>query len=186
MHTLTKKEGNKQVTHHFHHVTETDGSTKHVYLGTDRKKAEDRLTRLKVERIRSSNKLIKQIEDVQVRLNKLGESGKSYEDRVAELRKQMKKERYTEQVFDQVGPGYPGMRFFTVVVIIAALAGLGYFAYAQPAITGAAITTVKEVSGKKSFQLIGGLILGIAALSLFTYTTEYRFMHRHDRYKPPK
>jgi len=102
MHKLRKKKGGKTTTHHFSHVTEPDDKKKHVYLGTKPKQAKDKLTKLRVERVRSHSKVMKDAEEVKAKLQKLGHHNKSYDQVLSEATMMHYKQKSIDRMFGMI------------------------------------------------------------------------------------
>lgn len=185
MHKLHKKRGKKKETHHFHHVKEKDGSKKHVYLGSDEKKSKDRLTKLKVERIRSDNKLFSQLNNAQAKLSKLGHHNRSYDSIVEDVIKSHHHEKHVDRMLtDDTRTAFP----FAYVVGIVGLIGFGatlYFFLQNPSITGAAVQTITSLAANRLVSTSAGIFIVIMILGLVLHTVDYKHKHRHDQFKPP-
>ncbi|MBW2967176.1 hypothetical protein KY362_01690 [Candidatus Woesearchaeota archaeon] len=183
MHKLKGKKEGKM--HYFHHVKESDGSKKHVYLGSDRKNAEDRLTKLRVARIRSDNKLINEMEKVQVRLHKLGAYDIPYDSKLSEVRQQMNKKKNVDRLLRDDIRQFPVKAFviFIAVFIAGALAIVTFSS--DPALTGAAVAGAQKVVSHSAFSMSFVLFTTVAAICLVLYAADYQHRHRHDKYKPP-
>ncbi|MBN1544982.1 hypothetical protein JW898_05995 [Candidatus Woesearchaeota archaeon] len=187
MHKLEEKRGKRKVTHHFSHVTEKDGSKKHVYLGTDPKQATERLTKLQVERMRSNNRLIKDMDDVQKRLERLGHHNRPYDSVVDDLRLRYHKQRQAEKMLSQgAKENFP---LSTYILVIAAVLILGvsfYYMLSDPAVTGAAVGGVTKLATNHAISAVSGMLVVIAILGLVLHAAEHRHRHRHDRFKRPE
>jgi hypothetical protein len=183
MHTLHEKRGRKKVTHYFHHVTEKDGTKRHVYLGTDEEKAKDRLTKLRVARLRSENKLIKEMEEVQRDLQKLGEYSKSYEQLEEELMRNYHRERHAEKLLGDAAKPFPTARYVAIFGAIMVLTSVFYYLFADPSITGAAIAGVKGAVESELIKTCIFLGLGVVVLAGVFHLSDYALRHKHDRYK---
>jgi hypothetical protein len=185
MHKLHKKRGKKKETHYFHHVKEKDGSKKHVYLGSDEKKSKDRLTKLKVERIRSNNKLVRQMDKTQQKLSKLGHYNKSYDDIVDDVIKKHHIEKHVEHMVSTDNKsGFP----FAYIIGIIALIGFGttmYFFVQNPTITGAAVQTITSLAANRLVSTAAGMFAVILILGLVLHAVDHHHKHRYDKFKPP-
>ncbi|MBW2997429.1 hypothetical protein KY349_03780 [Candidatus Woesearchaeota archaeon] len=186
MHKLKKKKGKKTVTHHFHHVKEKDGSKKHVYLGTSKKKAEERLTKLQLERMRSDDKLFKDIEKVQTKLNKLGHHNRHYDDVVRDIRMRHSKQTQVSKLLSkEIKTAFPFAGYLLTFLIIVFLGAGWIFLNSTPSITGASVinatatTTINNIIAG-SFGMLAFIII----VSLVLHYSDYRHHHRHDKYKP--
>ena len=173
MHKLKQKRGKKSVTHHFHHITETDGSKKPVYLGTNPKKAKEKLTKLQVERIRSNNRLIQKMEDVQVKLDRLGHHNRPFDDIVSDIEKRYSRQKHSEALLDQaIAPAFPWHKYtliFTVSFVAFFL--ISYSILSGPVITGSAVQKLTSVT-KNEIVSVGSAILA-AIILLFGFLLHY-------------
>lgn len=186
MHKLKEKKGKKTVTHHFHHVTEKDGSKKHVYLGTSRKKADERLTKLQLERMRSDDKLFKDIEKVQTKLNKLGHHNRNYDDVVRDIRMRQSKQAQVSKLLDQeVKTAFPFAGYLLAFFVIVFLGAGWIFLNSTQSITGASVYNA-PATGVINNLIAGsfGMLAVIIIISLVLHYSDYRHHHRHEKYKP--
>ncbi|MBW2971723.1 hypothetical protein KY359_01680 [Candidatus Woesearchaeota archaeon] len=187
MHRLEEKKGRRTVTHHFHHVTDEDGSKKHVYLGTDPSKAKDRLTKLRVERMRSDNKLIKEVEAVQAKLGKLGHYNKSYDAVVDDVRKQYYRQKHVEKLLThEEKTNVPHSSYILIFLALAVIAGSFYVIFSEPTVTGAAVEGITKMATNQVMSTAVGMFVVIAILGIVLHAADYRHRHKHDEYKPPK
>jgi hypothetical protein len=183
MHKLKKKRGKKTVTHHFHHVTEKDGSKKHVYLGTDSKKAKDNLTKLQVERMRSTNKLVKDLESAQQKLNKLGHYNRPYEDILTGIKQNHYKQKHSEALIRQTTEQqFPWFKY-TVIFIVAFLAffTVFYSALSNPTITGAATQGITKIETNTLVSTAAAILSLIIILAIVLQYIDYK--HKKHRTK---
>ena len=187
MHRLKKKKGKKTVTHHFHHVKGKDGKKKAVYLGTSPKKAKDKLTKLRVERIRSDSRLIREMDAAQQKLNRLGHHNRPHGEILKDIRLKHNKQIHVERLLNsevrEVFPLYGYTLVFVAVMLITA--GVFYVA-TTPTITGAAVEGAADIMTSKVAATAIGMLIVIVILGIILHHTEYRHRTRHDRYKHPK
>jgi hypothetical protein len=190
MHTLHEKRGRKTVTHYFHHVTEKDGTKKHVYLGTDPRKGKEKLTMLRAQRITSDNKTVKELDSVQAKLDEIGNFNRSYDDILADIKIRHAKGAHAEKLLaNEVRSNFPLGRYFAIAVSIVSLTAILFFLSDSPVITGAAVNSGRIVAdmalsnaGSTTFIILTVVLV----LGMMFYSVEYAHKHRHDRYKPPE
>lgn len=185
MHRLKQKKGKKTVTHHFHHVTEPDGSRKHVYLGTDPGQAGENLTRMKVARIRSQNSLIREMEDVQARLDGIAHQQRKYEDILRDLKIKHEKRLEIERLLGrEVREAFPFYGYVLVFIAFMGLTAGAFFLVTTPGITGAAVQGMAAVASNNLVSMGAGMLAVIVILGLVLHHADHRHKHRHDKYKP--
>jgi len=185
MHTLHEKRGNKIVTHHFDHVTEKDGTKKHVYLGTDPKASKEKITKLRAQRIHSDNKLIKELDSVQQKLHAIGNFDQSFDSMLADIKTKNAKKSHAERLVEEEES--KDRRYFFIIFSIAVLTAASYYALSNPVVTGAAVKTGKIMSNIASSQLGSSsiiILVSILVLGMIFHSLDYLHKHRHDRYKP--
>jgi hypothetical protein len=187
MHTLHEKRGNKVVTHHFDHVTEKDGTKRHVYLGTDPKASREKITKLRAQRIHSDNKLIKELDSVQQKLHAIGNFDQSFDSLLADIKTRNAKKSHAEHLLGDEES--KNKRYFFILIAVAVLTAAAYYAISSPAVTGAVTMTEKVASGiasnnmfSSAFTILGAVFL----LGLVFHGMEYVHNHRYDRFKPPE
>jgi hypothetical protein len=187
MHKLQKKRGKKTVTHHFHHVTEKDGSKKHVYLGTDPEKAQEKLTKIQLARMRSQNKLVKDMEKVQTKLNKLGHYNRSYDSTLTEVRQRYNKQRQLDKLLSQeVRTAFPFKGYVIIFLALFVISASMFYFLSSPTPTGAAVQEVKDFATDKVFTTSISIFAVIMIIGLVLHAVDYRRKHKHDKYKPPR
>ncbi|MBU2561809.1 MAG: hypothetical protein KKD17_05925 [Nanoarchaeota archaeon] len=186
MHKLEEKRGKRTVTHHFSHVTEKDGSKKHVYLGTDPKQAKERLTKLQVERMRSDNRLVNDMAAVQKRLERLGHHNRPYDSVVDDMRWRYHKQKQAEKMLSQeTRENFPFSAYILVITAVLILGVSFYYMLSDPTVTGAAVEGVSKLATNQVMSTASGMLVVIAILGLVLHAAEYRHRHRHDKFKPP-
>ena len=187
MHKLKQKRGRKTIVHHFHHVTEKDGTKKHVYLGTDPEKADERLTKLRLERMRSDNKLIKDVEKVQAKLSKLGHHNRSYDDIVKDIKMRHHKQKQVEKLLSkEIKTAFPFYGYLLILVaVIGIFAGLFYIVY-EPSVTGAAVDVAVRIAANQIVSTAFGMLAVLLIVGLVLHWVDHRRKHRYDEYKPPQ
>jgi len=186
MHTLHEKRGSKVVTHHFSHVTERDGTKKHVYLGTDPKKSKERLIKLRASRIHSDNKLIKDLDSIQQKLHAVGNFDQPFDSLLADIKERNVKKSHAERLIGEEET--KTRRYFFILAAIAVLTATAYYAISSPVVTGAAVKTSGILSNIASSQLGSSIIIilvSVVVLGTIFHYLDYMHKHRHDRYKPP-
>jgi hypothetical protein len=186
MHTLHEKRGKKKVTHYFHHVTEKDGTKKHVYLGADEERAKERLTKLRVARIRSENRLIKELDEVQRDLQKLGEYNKSYEQLEDELMMNHLRERHAERLLGEAAKPFPTARYVMIFAAIMVLTAFLYHTFSDTTITGAAIRGVKGAAESQFIQVCFFLLVGLVVIVGVFRLSDYAMKRKYEKYRPPE
>ena len=182
MHRLSIKKDGKVTDHYFHHVTEKDGTKKHVYLGDDLKKADERLTKLRVARIRSGNRLINEMEKVQVKLNRLGAYDMPYDSKLSEVRQKLHKERHVDSIMGSHTSLPKGVLIVMLLVVLSGAAAM--FVVSEPGLTGAAVSAVGDVTASDAFSTAFILLATVSAVALVLYAADYRHRHMHDKYRP--
>jgi hypothetical protein len=186
MHKVTEKRGHTTVTHHVGHVKEGDGSSKHVYLGTDSDDAIDRLIELKVSRIKSCNKLITEMETVQEKLGRVGYYNRSYDDIMSDIISRHHQEKHFDRLVSaDEKPKTPFSNYFMLALGGLALGGAGYFAFSDPNITGAVVKGTEYVIGSSVFWIAAGVLATSVLLGVGIHAAVHRHEHRHDDFKPP-
>ncbi len=187
MHKLKEKRGKKTVTHHFSHVTDNDGSKKHVYLGTSPKKARNKLTKLRVERVRSQDRLVREMDKVQSELKRLGHHERSYDEVMSDLRKRHYREKHIDRMFgDDLKYAFPTNAFVITLAVVLFVGGLVYVAYSDPEVTGAAVSITSSLAARQLMATSAGMLVIILVLGAVMHYADHRHRHRHDRYKHPK
>lgn len=185
MHELKQKKGKKTVTHHFHHVTDADGSKKHVYLGTSRKKAEENLTKIRVARMRSQNRLIKDIETAQAKLNSIAHHQKYYDDILREIRIRHGKQVEVEKLLNKEVKGiFPFYGYVLVFIAVMGLTAGAFFLVTTPSITGAAVEGVAVIAANNIVSVAIGMLMVILILGIVLHHVDHKHKHKHDKYKP--
>ncbi len=210
MHTLVDKRGKR---HFFSHIFDSDGSKRHVYLGSEPKKAVDRLAFLRSENSGSrivDSSLYREMDAVKLQLLKLGEFGHPYDDILKDIRKRYYKRFYAEKVLEKHGlddvPVPSRLSLGSVLIILFSLVGIiGLLAFFPDAgITGHAVAKVSDHwfspvvgSWKLVFQSLGSFVSSLASsfvvmalvlASLLAYgaqKAEKRILYRDEEYKHP-
>lgn len=208
MHELKKKKSS----HYFSHV-EDGGKKKHVYLGVDRKKALERLAFLRSERIRSHDKHMRRIDELQSRLEKLAEYHKDPDELISDAKKRHYRSLHAENLLDQSRPeklSLPEHHFFPtfITILIVVLLSSAMFLFApQLEVTGHAVTeyvdqgkftdfsSTKESWGQAwdairspSNSAISFITLAVcvaALLAAFFGRVEYKHHNRYEEFKHP-
>ena len=185
MQKLKQKKRKKILVHHFHHVTETDGRKKHVYLGTDPEQAKDNLTRIRVSRLHSNNRLVQEIEDVQARLNRLGHYNRKHDDILKELRLKHNRQVEIERIIEsRTTDPFSFFRYAAVFFAVMALTAGVFFLFTGSGMTGAAVEGAVNSVTNKFVATAGGMLLVIVILGLVLHHADNRHRTRHDKYKP--
>jgi hypothetical protein len=185
MHKLKQKKGKKTVTHHFHHVTDADGSKKHVYLGTSRKKAEDKLTNIRVARLRSQNRLIKDMETAQAKLSSIAHHQRDYDDILKDMRMRHSKHIEVEKLLNnEVKEAFPFYGYVLVFIAVMGLTAGAFFLITTPSITGAAVQSVAAIAANKIVSVAIGMLMVILILGVVLHHVDHQHRHKHDKYKP--
>jgi hypothetical protein len=192
MHKLKKKKGKKTVTHHFSHVKDKHGKKKHVYLGTHKKKSKERLTKLKVARLRSNNKTIRKLENAQKKLDRISFYNKSYDEIVNDIIKSHYKEKHIERLMnDRTRKSFPGFTLLMSLLGIVVIGGASYFLIKNPQLTGAAVQGVTGSAAGKIIPFAIGLLVvlvicGVLLHRMKSRTSGTQRIEETDEPAPPK
>jgi hypothetical protein len=188
MHTLKEKKGKRTIMHHFHHIKQRDGKSRPVYLGADPEKSRDKLTKIKIANIRSSNKLIREAETAQAKLQKLGHYNKPYDDIISDMRRSYQKKKEVTALLDNANRTPTPFPFSSYGIMGSALIlclGAFYLLFSNPTITGAAVTGATKIAANQFIVGAFGMLIVILILGVTLHSAEHRHKHRHDKYKPP-
>ena len=209
MQELKKKRGS----HYFSHI-ENNGEKRHVYLGSDKKKALERLAFLRAERIQSQKKHMKKIDALNSKLSQLAEFHRPHDDILNDIRKRYYKRKHAEQLLDTERPKklpLPQHHFFQtfIVILVVALALFSITLFSpELAVTGHAVTnyvdegkysdfsTTKQswadawesIKGPHSSPIMIYLLMMICSagvLAAFFGRVEYNNKTKDDEYKHP-
>jgi hypothetical protein len=183
MHQLHEKRGKKVVTHYFSHVKESDGTKRHVYLGTHPEKSKERLVKLRAARVSSDNPLVKELDDAKSRLDMLAHYNRPYDDILSDVRERYAKQQHAERIVSSQHsiPAYK----YLLVIIAATLFGTGlFYVLSEPSITGAAVEAFDFAASNKIISASFFMILAVVVLGIAVYAAQYRHEHRYDKYKP--
>ena len=186
MHTLHEKRGRSTVTHYFSHVTEDDGTKKHVYLGTDPDSGKEKLTKLKAERVSSASEVIRDIESVQAKLSDIAEHYKPYDAIVNEIRQKQAKALHAEKLLaNEVKFAFPFLQYIIFLIAVGAFATALFIFISDPSITGAAIKGIDTAaSAVTANSIVSILAVGVILAGIIVGTVVYRYNHKYDKYKP--
>ncbi|MFH1064859.1 MAG: hypothetical protein V1729_07275 [Candidatus Woesearchaeota archaeon] len=155
----------------------------------EKRKEEARILKLKVERIRSDNQLIKQMDEIQGRLNKLGNYNRPYDDLLSDVKQRYYKQKYVTDLITSSTDRQEKFPFTAYTMIGAAVllfTASFYILFSDPTITGAAVTSVSKVAANQFVSTAVGMFIVILVLGFALHTAEYRHKHMHDKYKPPE
>lgn len=157
------------------------------HLGTDSITVNNQLIKLKIKQIQSNNRLIKDIDTIQTKLNRIGHHNRPYDDVMKDIRMHHSKQILVENMVGNntktAFPFYSYMLvFFTVMIFTAGL----FFIITEPSITGAAIKEITDVIGAKFIATAIGSLIMILIMGMVLHHVDYKHKTRYDKYKNPK
>ncbi|MFC1741418.1 hypothetical protein ACFL3V_02695 [Nanoarchaeota archaeon] len=155
---------------------------------TKRGKKRVKSKKARAAHVRSSNRLIHEMEHKQARLQKLGYYNRPYDDILTDVIKKHHENKHISRLMKNERK----TSFFTsplryMVIILAGLfaGGAFYLFLNDPQVTGHAVSSVKYMAANRMASTTIGMTITIIIAGLVFHGVEHKHRHRYDKYKPP-